>query len=175
MLKRQYFGHLMWRADSLEKTLMLGKTEGRRKRGRQGTRWLDGVTDSMDLNLSKLREMVKDREAWSAAVHRVPKSRTWLSHWTTTRAVRKENTGSHENCNLSMVSPKGVQDVKNTGCWLQIAEMHMKGMISVSPDSLHLSIQRTALNSLTSEEWFSLINNNLLILRLPALCCKTSI
>ena len=75
-LKLQYFGHLMRRADSLEKTLMLRKIEGRRKRGRQRMRWLDGFTDLMDMSLSKLREMVKDREAWHAAVHEITKSRT---------------------------------------------------------------------------------------------------
>ena len=79
-LKHQYFGHLMQRADSLEKTLMLGKIEGRRRSGQQRVRWLDGITDSMDMNLSKLRDMVKDREAWCAALHRVSKSQTLLSN-----------------------------------------------------------------------------------------------
>ena len=115
-LKLQYFGHLIWRVDSLEKTLMLGGIAGRRRRGRQRLRWLDGITDSMDVSLSELRELVMDREAWRAAIHGVTKGRTRLSDWT-------ELNWTVAHGNILFPQPENSQKTYSF-CFLMEASLH---------------------------------------------------
>ena len=156
-LKLQYFGHLMQRADSFEKTLMLGKIEGRRRRGQQRIRWLDGITNSMDMSLNKFRQLVMGRVAWRASVHRVTKSQTWLNDWTELRiSIAIYDSDFNSNTSMDFFPRNSLPECPAPNSILMETASDPMGKDSVLKDCPHFWCQSQIPVATSFSDWFAI-------------------